>query len=115
LAARGDVFGIVNNVGVARHEKIDEVDFEAFTTVMDLNLRPALSSQARRCSWMEVQVSGVSNVLLDHSSHRFQFLCTNCRDFSFEGGAPSFRIYYPGWSCFKAGYPVQLRKVKFAS
>lgn len=35
LAARGDVFGIVNNVGVARHETIDAVDFEVFTTVMD--------------------------------------------------------------------------------
>jgi NAD(P)-dependent dehydrogenase (short-subunit alcohol dehydrogenase family) len=42
LAARGDVFGIVNNVGLARHETIDTVDFEAFTTVMDLNVRPAL-------------------------------------------------------------------------
>jgi len=29
-------------VGVARHETIDAVDFEAFTTVMDLNVRPAL-------------------------------------------------------------------------
>lgn len=26
LAARGDVFGIVNNVGVARHETIETVD-----------------------------------------------------------------------------------------
>jgi 3-oxoacyl-[acyl-carrier protein] reductase len=42
LAARGDVFGIVNNVGVARHETIDAVDFGVFTTVMDLNVRPAL-------------------------------------------------------------------------
>jgi NAD(P)-dependent dehydrogenase (short-subunit alcohol dehydrogenase family) len=42
LAARGDVLGIVNNVGVARHETIDAVDFGVFTTVMDLNVRPAL-------------------------------------------------------------------------
>jgi 3-oxoacyl-[acyl-carrier protein] reductase len=42
LAARGDVFGIVNNVGVARHETIDAVDFDTFTKVMDLNVRPAL-------------------------------------------------------------------------
>src|SRR6266403_1390648 len=42
LAERGDVFGIVNNVGVARHETIDAVDFGVFTTVMDLNVRPAL-------------------------------------------------------------------------
>lgn len=42
LAARKDVLGIVNNVGLARHETIDTVDFEAFTTVIDLNVRPAL-------------------------------------------------------------------------
>lgn len=42
LAARGDVFGIVNNVGVARHETVDEVNFEAFATVMGLNVRPTL-------------------------------------------------------------------------
>ena len=42
LAARGDVFGIVNNVGLVRRETIDVVDFEVFTAVMDLNVRPAL-------------------------------------------------------------------------
>ncbi len=42
LAARGDVLGIVNNVGVARHETVDTVDFGVFTAVMDLNVRPAL-------------------------------------------------------------------------
>src|SRR5438445_3666488 len=42
LAARGDVLGIVNNVGVARQETIDAVDFEAFNMVMDLKVRPAL-------------------------------------------------------------------------
>ena len=42
LAARGDVFGIVNNVGVARHETIDAVEPGAFAAVMDLNVRPAL-------------------------------------------------------------------------
>jgi 3-oxoacyl-[acyl-carrier protein] reductase len=42
LAARGDVFGIVNNVGLVRRETIDAVDFEVFTGVMDLNVRPAL-------------------------------------------------------------------------
>jgi short-subunit dehydrogenase len=42
LAPREDVFGIVNTVGVARHETIDAVDFEGFITVMDLNVRPAL-------------------------------------------------------------------------
>ena len=42
LAARGDVFGIVNNVGVARHETFDAVEPGAFAAVMDLNIRPAL-------------------------------------------------------------------------
>jgi NAD(P)-dependent dehydrogenase (short-subunit alcohol dehydrogenase family) len=42
LASRGDVVGIVNNVGVAKHETIDAVEFGAFTAVMDLNVRPAM-------------------------------------------------------------------------
>jgi NAD(P)-dependent dehydrogenase (short-subunit alcohol dehydrogenase family) len=42
LAARGNVLGIVNNVGIARHETIDTVDPGAFAAVMDLNVRPAL-------------------------------------------------------------------------
>jgi 3-oxoacyl-[acyl-carrier protein] reductase len=42
LAARGSVLGIVNNMGVARHETIGAVDPNVFTTVMDLNVRPAL-------------------------------------------------------------------------
>jgi NAD(P)-dependent dehydrogenase (short-subunit alcohol dehydrogenase family) len=36
------VFGIINNVGVARHETIDAVEPGAFAAVMDLNVRPAL-------------------------------------------------------------------------
>jgi 3-oxoacyl-[acyl-carrier protein] reductase len=42
LAARGNVLGIVNNVGIAKHETIDAVELRAFTAVMDLNVRPAL-------------------------------------------------------------------------
>lgn len=42
LAARGSVLGIVNNVGIARHEKFGTIDPDAFSTVMDLNVRPAL-------------------------------------------------------------------------
>jgi NAD(P)-dependent dehydrogenase (short-subunit alcohol dehydrogenase family) len=42
LTDRGDVFGIVNNVGVAKHETIDTVEPGAFAAVMDLNVRPAL-------------------------------------------------------------------------
>jgi len=42
LAARGNVLGIVNNVGLAKHETIDVVEARVFTAVMDLNVRPAL-------------------------------------------------------------------------
>jgi len=44
LAARGDVFGIVNNVGLVRRETIDAVDFEVFTGVMDLNVAPGVAT-----------------------------------------------------------------------
>ena len=42
LRTRGDVLGIVNNVGVAKHETIDAVDFGSFSGIMELNVRPAL-------------------------------------------------------------------------
>jgi 3-oxoacyl-[acyl-carrier protein] reductase len=42
LAARGNVLGIVNNVGLAKHETIVAVELRAFTSIMDLNVRPAL-------------------------------------------------------------------------
>jgi len=42
LAARRDVLGIVNNVGLVKHETIGAVDPSAFSVIMDLNLRPAL-------------------------------------------------------------------------
>jgi len=42
LAARRNVLGIVNNVGIAKHEMIDAVELDVFTAVMDLNVRPAL-------------------------------------------------------------------------
>ena len=34
--------GIVNKVGLARHERVDAVDPDVFAMVMDLNVRPAL-------------------------------------------------------------------------
>src|SRR4029077_13309903 len=37
-----NVLGIVNNVGLARHENIADVDPRIFALVMDLNVRPAL-------------------------------------------------------------------------
>jgi 3-oxoacyl-[acyl-carrier protein] reductase len=42
LASRRNVLGIVNNVGLAKHETIDAVELREFTAIMDLNVRPAL-------------------------------------------------------------------------
>jgi NAD(P)-dependent dehydrogenase (short-subunit alcohol dehydrogenase family) len=42
LASRGDVLGIVNNVGLVAHETFDSLAFSAFATTMDLNVRPAV-------------------------------------------------------------------------
>jgi 3-oxoacyl-[acyl-carrier protein] reductase len=42
LVVHGQVLGIVNNVGVARHEIVGAVDPAVFADVMDLNVRPAL-------------------------------------------------------------------------
>lgn len=42
LLARGDVLGIVNNVGIAAAETFGAVEIGAFERVMDLNVRPAL-------------------------------------------------------------------------
>jgi short chain dehydrogenase len=42
LVARGNVLGIVNNVGLARHERVDAVDPDVFAMVMDSIVRPAL-------------------------------------------------------------------------
>lgn len=42
FAARGNVLGIVNNVGLAKHETIGAVELDVFTAVMDLNVRPIL-------------------------------------------------------------------------
>ena len=42
LGTRGDVLGTVNNLGIAKHETIDAVEFGVFSAVMHLNVRPAL-------------------------------------------------------------------------
>src|ERR1700746_2082683 len=39
LAARGDVLGIVNNVGLAKRETFGDVQPNVFTATMDLNVR----------------------------------------------------------------------------
>jgi NAD(P)-dependent dehydrogenase (short-subunit alcohol dehydrogenase family) len=42
LAARANILGIVNNVGIARHENFGTIAPDTFLAVMDLNVRPAL-------------------------------------------------------------------------
>jgi len=42
LRTHSNVLGIVNNVGLARHENISDVDSGVFAALMDLNVRPAL-------------------------------------------------------------------------
>lgn len=42
LVKRGPVLGIVNNVGIARHEVFGAVTADDFAAVMDLNVRPVL-------------------------------------------------------------------------
>jgi 3-oxoacyl-[acyl-carrier protein] reductase len=42
LASRREVVGIVNNAGVARHEQFGTVTADGFTSLLDINLRPAL-------------------------------------------------------------------------
>ena len=42
LAKSGNVLGIVNNVGIAKHERFECVNFAGFSMIMDLNIRPAL-------------------------------------------------------------------------
>ena len=42
LAGRGNVLGIVNNVGIVKHELFECITFADFSKIMDLNVRPAL-------------------------------------------------------------------------
>jgi len=42
LAARGDVLGIVSNVGLTAHETFGDIQWDDFARIAELNLRPAL-------------------------------------------------------------------------
>src|SRR3989442_4616949 len=42
LAHRGDVLGIVNNVGASKHEHFESVEPRAFFELMKVNVEPAL-------------------------------------------------------------------------
>src|SRR6266576_4392251 len=63
LIARGNVVGIVNNVGLARHERVDAVDPDVFAMVMDLNVRPALQlTQALLANMRSARFGRIINV-----------------------------------------------------
>ena len=63
LGTRGDVLGIVNNVGIAKHETIDAVEFGVFSVVMDLNVRPALQlTQALLANMRSARFGRIINV-----------------------------------------------------
>ena len=63
LTARGDVLGIVNNVGLARHETFGDVAPAAFAEVMDFGVRPALQlTQALLPAMREARFGRIVNV-----------------------------------------------------
>jgi NAD(P)-dependent dehydrogenase (short-subunit alcohol dehydrogenase family) len=63
LVAHGHVLGIVNNVGLAKHESFGAVDPEMFATVMDLNVRPALKlTQALLPGMREARFGRIINI-----------------------------------------------------
>jgi 3-oxoacyl-[acyl-carrier protein] reductase len=42
LAKCGDVLGIVNNVGSTKHEQFETATFACLSTIMEVNIQPAL-------------------------------------------------------------------------
>jgi 3-oxoacyl-[acyl-carrier protein] reductase len=63
LAAHGRVLGILNNVGLARHETFGTVELSEFSTTMDLNVRPALQlTQALLPSMQRAQFGRIINI-----------------------------------------------------
>jgi len=63
LAARGDVLGIVNNLGQAKHEMIGAIDLSSFARMMDINVRPALQlTQALIPAMQEARFGRIVNI-----------------------------------------------------
>jgi 3-oxoacyl-[acyl-carrier protein] reductase len=63
LVAHGGVLGVVNNVGVAKHEIFGAVDFRVFATVVDLNVRPGLQiTQALLPGMRSAQFGRIVNI-----------------------------------------------------
>jgi 3-oxoacyl-[acyl-carrier protein] reductase len=63
LAVHGRVFGILNNVGMAKHETFGTVELSGFATAMDLNVRPALQlTQALLPGMQSAQFGRIINI-----------------------------------------------------
>jgi len=63
LAAHGSVLGILNNVGLAKHETFGSVELSGFATTMDLNVRPALQlTQALLPGMKNAQFGRIINI-----------------------------------------------------
>jgi 3-oxoacyl-[acyl-carrier protein] reductase len=63
LAERRDVLGIVNNVGIAKHERFESVNFADFANIMDLNVRPAIElTQALMVAMRNARFGRIVNV-----------------------------------------------------
>jgi 3-oxoacyl-[acyl-carrier protein] reductase len=63
LAAHGRVLGILNNVGLAKHETFGSVELSGFATTMDLNVRPALQlTQALLPGMQDAQFGRIINI-----------------------------------------------------
>ena len=63
LAERGNVVGIVNNVGIARHERVESAKLADFANIMDLNVRPALQlTQALLAGMRNARFGRIVNV-----------------------------------------------------
>jgi NAD(P)-dependent dehydrogenase (short-subunit alcohol dehydrogenase family) len=63
LVAHGRVLGILNNVGIAKHETFGTVELSGFATTMDLNVRPALQlTQALLPGMQSAQFGRIINI-----------------------------------------------------
>lgn len=63
FAKNRDILGIVNNVGLSRHEVMGSVDPAVFSQLMDLNVRPALQlTQALLPAMKEARYGRIINI-----------------------------------------------------
>jgi 3-oxoacyl-[acyl-carrier protein] reductase len=58
IAARFDIDGIVNNVGISLPQPLGKIDFQTFQSVMDLNVRAAVQVTQKLVEGMKVKKWG---------------------------------------------------------